>query len=244
MTRMDVDFELESLSLAKNYQRWMYEAVAPFLGDSILELGAGIGNLSQWLPVRNALILSELESRYIEILRKKPGLHSPKVRILQINLDSPISSQLRDSGIDTIVSFNVMEHVENDRASFEDQVLLLKNSGHPGPKRIVTFAPAMPVAFGELDRKFRHFRRYRAADFHRIFRSIDPGIRVTTRYFNLLSLLPWIVKGRVLKKASINPEEVGLIERAIPLWKPFDALLLNTLKLPLGQSVVCVAEIP
>jgi hypothetical protein len=190
------------------------------------------------------LILSELESRYIEILRKKPGLDSPKVRILQINLDSPISSQLRDSGIDTIVSFNVMEHVENDRASFEDQVLLLKKSAHRGPKRIVTFAPAMPIAFGELDRKFKHYRRYRAGDFHEIFESIDPGIRVSTRYFNLLSLLPWIIKGRVLKKASINPEEVGLIEKAIPLWKPFDALFLNTLKLPLGQSVVCVAEIP
>ncbi len=49
---MSIDFELESLSKARNYQRWMYESVAPHLGVSILELGAGIGNMSQWLPKR------------------------------------------------------------------------------------------------------------------------------------------------------------------------------------------------
>jgi hypothetical protein len=222
----------------------MYEAVAPHLGECILELGAGIGNMSQWLPVRKVLILSELEERYIERLRARPGLDAPAVKVLRINLNSPLSAQLKDSPIDTIVSFNVMEHVQDDRASFEDQVNLLRKSAHPGPRRIVIFVPAMPIAYGALDRLFKHFRRYRASDFHRIFGAIDPNIRVTTRYFNLLSLLPWIIKGRILKKATIRPEEVGLIEKVIPFWKPLDSLLLRILKLPLGQSLICVAEIP
>ncbi len=222
----------------------MYESVEPHLGHSILELGAGIGNMSQWLPKREQLILSELEERYLPEIGKKPGLCSDRVKIVRLNLDSPISSQLENIPIDTVVSFNVMEHVESDCESFRDQVELLRKSPHPGKKRIVTFAPAMPVAYGALDRRFKHFRRYRASDFRRIFFEIDRDIRVSTRYFNLLSLLPWIIKGRILNRDSINPEEVGLIEKVIPFWKPVDSLLLKTLRIPLGQSVVCVAELP
>ena len=45
--KSELSFELESLSLAVNYQKLVYETIEPYLGNSIIEVGAGIGNISQ-----------------------------------------------------------------------------------------------------------------------------------------------------------------------------------------------------
>jgi 16S rRNA A1518/A1519 N6-dimethyltransferase RsmA/KsgA/DIM1 with predicted DNA glycosylase/AP lyase activity len=59
---MTLPFELEILKDATNYQKWAAQAILPYLGERILEVGSGIGNMSQWLPVRQKLVLSETES--------------------------------------------------------------------------------------------------------------------------------------------------------------------------------------
>jgi len=53
--------ELES---ATRFSTWMYETVEPFLGDIILEIGSGIGNISRQLPVRTLLSLSDSGEHY------------------------------------------------------------------------------------------------------------------------------------------------------------------------------------
>ncbi len=48
---IEMPFELESLAKAVNYQRWVSDAIQPYMGRRILEVGAGVGTMSQWLPV-------------------------------------------------------------------------------------------------------------------------------------------------------------------------------------------------
>ena len=240
---MQTLYELDSLSHARRYQQWMFEAVEPFLGKRILELGSGIGNLSRWLPQRELLILSEVEGDYVDRLHREPAFQKDRVQIVRFNLDQPMSGQFAEFNLDTIVSFNVLEHVEDDRKSFQEQVELLRKSNAPGPKRIVVFVPALRVAFGALDREFRHFRRYHSADMDRIFREIDPTIRVQSRYFNLLSLVPWIIQGRIFHNTKIKSSQVAAFERVVPFWKPVDRLLTATLRFPVGQSLISVIEV-
>ena len=59
---MQTPFELDALAKAHQYQKWIYESVAPYMGKRVLELGSGIGNLSQWLPDQELLVLSEVET--------------------------------------------------------------------------------------------------------------------------------------------------------------------------------------
>lgn len=240
---MQILFELDALTHARNYQRWMFEAVEPYLGTRILELGAGIGNMSQWLPQKDVLIVSELEPHYLAQLQKNPKLQGDRVKLVHLDLSKSMSSQLESSDLDTIVSFNVLEHIDDDFAALKDQVALLKASKSSGNKRIVIFVPAIQFAYGEFDRAFKHFRRYHATDLKKIFNEIDPAIQVTTRYFNLLSLLPWIIQGRVLKRSSFNSGDIQKLEKIIPFWRPIDFLLTKVLRIPLGQSLICVAEI-
>ena len=97
-----------------------------------------------------------------------------------------------------------MEHVDDDFQAICDHVNVLKQSKNTGPKRIVIFVPPFQMAYGELDREFKHYRRYHAGDLKKIFNRIDPSIKVSTRYFNLLSFLPWIIQGRVFKNKTLN----------------------------------------
>ena len=41
--------ELEVMSRAVNYHRWIIDEVRPFLGDTVVEVGAGIGDVSRLL---------------------------------------------------------------------------------------------------------------------------------------------------------------------------------------------------
>ena len=66
----DLHFELDLLARAYNYQRWVFDTIEPFLGNRILELGAGIGNMSKWLPIREKLILTEYDLEFLKLLKK------------------------------------------------------------------------------------------------------------------------------------------------------------------------------
>jgi phospholipid N-methyltransferase len=181
---MEVLFELDALSHAKNYQKWMFESVEPYLGTRVLELGAGIGNMSQWITGRNVLVISELESAYVQKLKKNSQFQVENTHIVQLDLSQTMTSQLGQFELDTIVSFNVLEHIEDDFKTLKDQVELLRSSKTKNKKRIVIFVPAIQFAFGEFDRTFKHYRRYHANDLRKIFRQIDPNISIQTRYFN------------------------------------------------------------
>ena len=87
---MQTLYELDSLSGAKKYQKWIYESVHPYMGKRILEIGSGIGNLSQWLPQRELLVLSDVESGLVTQLSQIDSLKNPKVKILQLDLSRSI----------------------------------------------------------------------------------------------------------------------------------------------------------
>src|SRR3954465_6963573 len=110
-------FELTALRSAVNYQRWVAAAAAPHLGKRILEVGAGLGNLSRWLPLRERLLLSEREPELLRLLHAE--VHErfgadPRVATVQADLARELPAAITDAGLDTIVSFNVLEHVEDD----------------------------------------------------------------------------------------------------------------------------------
>src|SRR3954464_13659890 len=110
-------FQLPALRSAVNSQRGVAAAAAPHLGARILEVGAGLGNLSRWLPLRERLLLSEREPELLRLLRaevlERFGA-DPRVTVVQADLDAELPPAIAAAALDTIVSFNVLEHVEDD----------------------------------------------------------------------------------------------------------------------------------
>ncbi len=42
---------LRQMGQAKRFNRWMGETVRPFIGNNVLEIGAGLGNMTELLAV-------------------------------------------------------------------------------------------------------------------------------------------------------------------------------------------------
>lgn len=241
-----VPFELELLVGAPRYQRWLVDVVRPYLGHRVLELGSGIGNMSRHLPVSERLVLSEINPDLVKILEERvPSQGARSVTLVDPN--APLADTFRHENFDTVLSFNVLEHIPDDAAMMRDLIRLLKSSGAPGTKRIVTVVPAHQWAFGEIDKAFEHCRRYSAGSFRRLLR--DAGAEPLSRknfrfrYLNLAGLFGWWLNGKVLKRRQIGTANVRTFEALCPILRPADDFLHTRLRLPLGNSLLAVYKL-
>ena len=155
---------LEIMSAAPQYNSWMYQAIAPFLGTRILEVGSGIGNMSAHLlsarPAR--LVLTDMDPWYRDQVGRRFGDHA-EVTVSALTLPDPDASQRFSSErLDTVVALNVVEHIGDDVGAMTSMRQMLVPGG-----RAVILVPALPSIYGELDRELGHFRRYVHAIAHR-----------------------------------------------------------------------------
>ena len=244
----DMPFELASLAKAVNYQRWVWEAVQPYMGRRILEVGAGIGNMSQWLPVRERLVLTETEPTLLPILRARTpqyfGDGASKVSVSSLDLSRPSDAhQLEREAFDTIVSFNVLEHIEDDRAAVRQLLDILRASDQP-VRRLVSFVPAQAWALSQMDRFYGHFRRYSASGLRELSLELAPDARVSLASFNAIGLLGWVWTTLIVKRTTIDPGAVTAFDAICPYIKTLDNFACRRLRYPFGQSLVWVLTLP
>jgi 2-polyprenyl-3-methyl-5-hydroxy-6-metoxy-1,4-benzoquinol methylase len=123
-------FDLDELASAVRYQQWMLAAVRPYLGDRVLEVGAGSGNMSRWLRPRDRLILTEPDPALAERLADAAAAHvAPPADGIAIARFDPVTDdagRFASERIDTIVSFNVLEHIERDDVALRTLAAMLE----------------------------------------------------------------------------------------------------------------------
>jgi SAM-dependent methyltransferase len=244
---MSLPFELDMLAEARNYQKWMFDAVQPYLGRRILEVGSGIGNMSRWLPADELLVLSETEPELLDLLRRRApgyfGSNAGNVQIAALDL-SPhtlAAKSLERYQLDTIVSFNVLEHIENDQAAIAALADTLRAS--PAPvRRLLSFVPAQAWALSNLDRHYGHFRRYSRARIRELSRDLASDAALTVTPFNALGLVGWVWNTMILKRTKIDKRSVQAYDAICRYTRGPDNFVCRSLRYPLGQSFVWVLE--
>jgi phospholipid N-methyltransferase len=235
---------LDILSEAVRYQSWMVERIAPHCGSGILELGAGIGNLSRMLPGER-LVLTEPDDALLDQLRAvaaQPPLSERSVRVAAFDPTRDSGEQFHDEPLDTVVSANVLEHIYDHVGALETLGGLLDRTAPERLKRIVTLVPAHPIAYGPMDREMGHFRRYTARHLRQIHAAAIPKAHVQVDGFNLVGLAGWFVSGRVLGRTSLQQGTVRAVERMVPLLRAVDSMARPLLPRPMGQSLISVAS--
>lgn len=239
----DVPFELEILTNAVRYQNWLVDAVRPYLGQRVLELGSGIGNMSRHLPLSERLVFSEISPPLVRILEGRIPPR-PGQSVVLVDPSKPLAETFAHENFDTVLSFNVLEHIEDDVAMMRDLIEMLRNSKAPGTKRIVTLVPAHQWAFGEVDKSFEHFRRYSARTFGSVLRRAGAEElrrrNFRHRYMNLPGLLGWWFNGKFLGRKHIGTANVTMFEVLCPLIRPADDFLHKRLRFPFGNSLLAV----
>src|SRR3989442_15246419 len=106
---------LERMAAAPRYNRWMFDRLRPWVGRRVLEIGAGIGNMSAFFADRERVVLTDTEPYYLGRLRER---FADRRQVLVTELRLPaVSPGLKTERLDTGGCLNVLEHIEDDRAS-------------------------------------------------------------------------------------------------------------------------------
>lgn len=239
----ELPFELYALENAVRYQQWIISTIEPYLGERILEIGAGIGNMSRWLTKAKQLILTESDPQLMTLLKDRIQA-SPHIYIEQLRAEQLTTNRLPSQSIDTIVSFNVLEHIEDDAQALHNCAQLLRESRATTPKRIISFVPAHQWAYGVMDKQVSHYRRYDQRRFKQLHRLVAPEATLILKPFNFIGLWGWILNGKILKREAAGTGMIKVFETLCPAIAAIDKLVIDTVKIPLGQSLLAIQEFP
>jgi SAM-dependent methyltransferase len=216
---------------ARAFNRWMYQRIAPWVGQHVLEIGSGIGNLSQFFVDRQRVVLTDSETTYLTHLERRFGaLAHVRVAALELPYTPP---SLGRGEFDTVVCLNVLEHIEDDRVSLAAMAELLRPGGH-----LVLLVPALPAIYGSLDRALGHFRRYTPRLLRARYAEAKLGVK-HLEWFNLAGIPGWWFTGRVLKREIIPTASLALYDALVPLFR-----LERFLPRRVGQSLIAIGERP
>ena len=222
---------LERMAAAPRYNRWMFDRLRPWVGRRVLEIGAGIGNMSTFLVDRERVVLTDTESYYLGRLRERFAAR-PHVSVAELRLPA-VSPGLVAERLDTVVCLNVLEHIEDDRASLQAMHRLLQPGG-----RLVLLVPSLRALYGTLDEALGHFRRYVPAELSEKLRGAGFRLR-HLEYFNLAGVPGWWVAGRLLRRRLIPTGALRWYEALVPLFR-----LERLLPWRIGQSLIAIGEVP
>lgn len=228
--------DLEAMDFAVNYHRWILDIIEPYLGEHLVEVGAGTGTFSELLLEKKPRTLSLVEpSTMVENLRINLSRQNATTEIkIFHDIFTAVSSRLKsEQSPDSIIYINVMEHIEDDRAELKAVWETLREKG-----RVFIFVPALPFLFSPFDRRIGHFRRYRKAEIEEKCRAAQMRI-IVSRYFDVTGIVPWLVKYRLMKSTTMDSGTVQFYDKfVVPVAKQLEKFMQP----PIGKNLLVVAE--
>jgi glycosyltransferase involved in cell wall biosynthesis len=222
---------LNNLTGTPQYVRWLTDTIRPHLGDHILEIGAGIGNISSRLMSRRfSYIATESDALYLHALQNR-FLRTPNVFVRKLSPESDVDFLSVPQPLDTVIYMNVLERVDDDVA------LLKRAHSVLGPKgKLILVVPAEPGVFGTLDQTLGSKRRYSPKALRANLASA--GFQLDDlRHLNRAGLPTWFLHSRILKSHQISKVFLKIFDKTIWLWRFMDRLLPWS-----GVTIVCVAS--
>jgi glycosyltransferase involved in cell wall biosynthesis len=207
---------LARLNHAPRFAKWMADTIRPYLGERVLEIGAGIGNLTSNLVPRKEYWASDVNPHYLEKLKKMQTTRP----YLQVQYtDATMAETYPTETFDTVICLNVVEHLEDDVAALKNIRATLDRNG-----RAIILVPNGPGLYGSLDKVLGHYRRYTEAQLAEACGRA--GFRIeNVLKFNRIGAPGWWWNGKVLKKNTFGFWQIKLLNTLIPLVRPIDRFL-------------------
>jgi len=228
--------DLEAMSFAVKYHRWLLDEFRPFIGKRIVEVGAGKGSFSEMLLDLKPDRLTVIEpSEMFSDLTNNLSANTNGSEVLFFNniFENAVSDIVSKERPDTIIYVNVLEHIEDDIRE-----LALINDCLAERGRCLIFVPAMPSLLSEFDRDIGHFRRYRKSELERKVR--DAGFDILmSKYFDAAGIMPWFIKYRLLRSRTMGGSAVSMYDNlCVPVARRLERLITP----PIGKNIILAAK--
>ncbi len=225
---------LLTFSKATAFNKWLCEQIIPWAKGHILEIGSGIGNISEIILQNNLTVtLSDLNPQYCSLLKLKFEHFKNCKEVISIDI-SDISFDEKYKGLlckfDNIIALNVIEHIKDDNLAFANCKKLLKPGG-----QIIILVPAFTFLYNTFDRELGHYRRYTIKSLDE--KMVKAGFSIIHRqYFNMPAILGWYFSGSIFKLKLIPENQLRFYNSLVPFFRIFDKLFQRKM----GISVIMV----
>jgi len=216
-------FELDHFDSALNFRKYQISLITKFIKGKFLEVGAGKGGLIPFYKnlTKNITII-EPEKKLFKILKKN---YSNK----RFSIKNQTIKSVKKN-YDTIIYYDVLEHIKNDLNEVKLASKKLNKNGH-----LIFSVPAYQTFYSSFDKSVGHFKRYNKKDF--IVLRKRTGLKIEKlAYYDSMGFL-FLVLNKLFSLKQTNLEnKVYLWNLLMPISKLIDLLTFNKF----GKSLLCV----
>lgn len=208
----DLTETLKVLSRVHQYNRWIYDQFRLTLGHSILEIGAGVGNITTLLKEKQGrhVYATDVSPIYLEYLHNL-FRDTPNVTVLYHDASQIFTPTPGMPKIDSIVCINVLEHIEDDVSALKAMHASLPMGGY-----LHLLVPSHTWLYGTIDRAIGHIRRYSHRELQN--KIIQVGfVPIRFKAFNPVGIIGWLLQGKVLKRTFLDPLQTQWFDQMVPL---------------------------
>jgi glycosyltransferase involved in cell wall biosynthesis len=208
---------LGRLNRAPRFTQWMADVIRPYIGQRVLEIGAGTGNLTMQLIPRKLYYASDINPHYLTYLENLIPDH-PYLRVGYTDGEKHDSYPLQEK-FDTVICLNVVEHLEDDFGALRNILDVLEENG-----RAIVLVPCGPGLYGTLDKVLGHFRRYTKPQFTEL--AGRAGFQLEELLtFNRFGSPAWWLNGRLLRRKTFGLWQIKMLNVLTPMVRVVDRFL-------------------
>ena len=223
--------ELELFAGATQWKAYWASIVEPFLGERVLDVGAGIGATAGLFSSHACSVWTALEPDPELAGRIAASVASGRLPPHVEARCGTVDDLDQGRRYDTLLYIDVLEHIQDDRAELHRAARLLEPGGH-----LVIVGPAHGFLYSPFDAAIGHFRRYDLDSLHSV---IPPGLQPRIRrYLDAAGMAASLANRWMLRDAEPSPAQIRFWDR---LLVPISRRVLDPLtRGRLGKSIACV----
>lgn len=191
----------------------------------ILNIGSGIGGELEILNKYGDVYIIDINKNSLKLISKHL-IHEKK-------LCDVCTISYPNNFFDLVISFDVFEHVNDDKKAVAEIKRILKPDG-----LLIFSVPAFQILFSNHDKALNHKRRYTIKIIKRLFKDFN---QVRLGYWNFFLFLP-VAIGRLINKNSkpgLNGKNLsGVINSLLYRLLQFENFLIKKkINFPIGLSI-------
>ena len=209
---------LYRLSKANKFNAWMTDKIRPYVGQNVLEIGAGIGNITKEILPRQNYSATDINPDCLQII-KSFQFNKPYLSVAYLDLKDVTNFSDHGKVFDTIICLNVIEHLDEDEQAARNIAKLLEENG-----RAIVLVPRGQWLFGSLDKVLGHKRRYSEKMLRNLAGRAGLSVKKIIQ-FNRISTIPWFVNGKIFKKRTFSRFQIFMMNLFTPIFRRIDKFL-------------------
>ncbi len=216
-------FELDHFDSAINFRLYQLSMFKQYLHDDFLEVGAGKGGLAMiYKELLRNITLIEPDKILFKLLKKK-------IKDKNVSIENKSIKNIKKK-FNTIIYFDVLEHIKNDLLEVKTAAKKLNPGGY-----LIFSVPAHQIFYSDFDKSVGHFKRYNQKDFRLISEKCNLEIE-KIHYYDSIGFL-FLMINKIFSLGSRNLKlKISLWNFLIPISKIIDFLTFYKI----GKSLICI----